>query len=618
MRGSAATGSLQAIVVLILATALAGGALGQAANQVKTVSPATATAGAAGIVVTFTLDTDFPPPPPAGDGPQSVTIGGVAGTGITHTSANKVTATFTFPATTAAGAKDVAITFAIPGGTLLFSLAGGFTVAGGGDEYTMERTLADGAQLNTIAFDGLAFLTGSLGGQVFLPPGKVADYSGFQYLRDNDPTQMGHNTDFVTIIAANVLNILDEEQLARLVARAEAQVDLINSYAWGRYPLADAFRRQLDGDIPAGSAGLDKGAVMRCSGDLYRIDGAISFDRARLLGGIVRSFTPAQKAAMDSLGTLGGVGNWDDTLPDPLRDLRLDHDVNIAVMTYASEMYGWYAGTVVSDVYFCPERQGTYFGSFYLKDWPAMGNPNYTINEQLTASAGERFLSILDASQRAVVTNLLEEQRAALYGIVDARTEIAGQLRRFLVEASVDSASVLDLSARYGALDGVIIHAYATRFSQVAATLSTAQKAQLTALADSLGYVPAAGGFLYSTPVAMPAIANTDFLFAASASGVGDEGSSRGGRAPSAAPNPFNPRTTVSFTMPAAGHARLTLHDVRGRLVRTLADADLPAGEQVLVWDGRDDQGRDAASGTYVLRVEAGTDISTGKLTLVR
>ncbi|MEI6840859.1 MAG: hypothetical protein WCK53_06310, partial [Methanomicrobiales archaeon] len=62
--------------------------------------------------------------------------------------------------------------------------------------YTMEQTLSDQAQEATIAFDALAFLTGQACSDTFLPPGKVADYAGFQYLRDNDATQMGHNTDF--------------------------------------------------------------------------------------------------------------------------------------------------------------------------------------------------------------------------------------------------------------------------------------------------------------------------------------------------------------------------------------------------------------------------------------
>ena len=52
------------------------------------------------------------------------------------------------------------------------------------ERYTLEQAISDQAQLNTIAFNGLAFLTGTFGADTFLPPGKVADYFGFQYMRD--------------------------------------------------------------------------------------------------------------------------------------------------------------------------------------------------------------------------------------------------------------------------------------------------------------------------------------------------------------------------------------------------------------------------------------------------
>jgi len=87
--------------------------------------------------------------------------------------------------------------------------------------YTIEQTLSDGAQRCTIAFDALAFLTGDLGADSFFPPGKVADFWGFQYLRDNDPTEMGHNTDFLTRAALNMLHVLPPSQRLELIALAE-------------------------------------------------------------------------------------------------------------------------------------------------------------------------------------------------------------------------------------------------------------------------------------------------------------------------------------------------------------------------------------------------------------
>jgi len=381
------------------------------------------------------------------------------------------------------------------------------------DQYTITQAISDEAQRNTIAFDGLAYLTGNLGSQSFLPPGKVADYSGFQCLRDNDPTKLGHNTSFVTIIAFNVLHILNSDQINMYVARAQNQIDQINAFAQKRFPLFKAFRRLKEGDLPSGASGLSKEAVMAYTAELYRIDGLISYDRAKLFGTVVNSFSAEQKAKMDALKALNGVGNWDNSLSNPLEGLNLPQDVNVAVMTYASEMYAWYAGSVTSDVYFCPERHGTYFGSFYLKDWPAMGNPNYTIDETLTASAGQNFLAILTTAQADQVKAIVELQRSALTELVAKREAVSTELRKFLSSQTSDSTTVIALSERYGELDGEISYYYATTFSQVYNTLSDEQKSKLTGLADHLGYIHPTGAFMYSQPVAMPEIMNTDFMF---------------------------------------------------------------------------------------------------------
>ncbi len=83
-------------------------------------------------------------------------------------------------------------------------------------------------------------------------------------------------------------------------------------------------------------------------------------------------------------------------------------------------------------------------------------------------------------------------------------------------------------------------------------------------------------------------------------------------------PNPFNPRTTIAFDLAAAGAARLEIYDLGGRLLRVLAAADLPAGHQEAVWDGRDDAGRGVAAGLYLCRLTAASVESLRKLTLVR
>ncbi len=86
----------------------------------------------------------------------------------------------------------------------------------------------------------------------------------------------------------------------------------------------------------------------------------------------------------------------------------------------------------------------------------------------------------------------------------------------------------------------------------------------------------------------------------------------------SAVPNPFNPQTVIAFETVAAGPCRVTLHDMQGRLVRTLVAADLPGGRHERTWDGLDESGRRASSGVYVARLEAGTTQDLLKVTLVK
>lgn len=101
-----------------------------------------------------------------------------------------------------------------------------------------------------------------------------------------------------------------------------------------------------------------------------------------------------------------------------------------------------------------------------------------------------------------------------------------------------------------------------------------------------------------AAPVALPAVLPTGTL--------------------AASPNPFNPRTVLSFTLPTAGFCRLTIHDLSGRLVRVLYDGNRDAGAQEFVWQGRDDQGHSAPSGVYLAQMVSPTGRSLRKLALIR
>jgi len=83
------------------------------------------------------------------------------------------------------------------------------------------------------------------------------------------------------------------------------------------------------------------------------------------------------------------------------------------------------------------------------------------------------------------------------------------------------------------------------------------------------------------------------------------------------APNPFNPRTQIEFGLAEPGPASLVVLDARGRRVRTLVDASLPAGEHAAVWNGDDDTGATVGAGVYYLRLTAAGTTRSARVTLV-
>ena len=85
-----------------------------------------------------------------------------------------------------------------------------------------------------------------------------------------------------------------------------------------------------------------------------------------------------------------------------------------------------------------------------------------------------------------------------------------------------------------------------------------------------------------------------------------------------AVPNPFNPQTTITFNVVKGGRCELSLHDVQGRVVRTLVTADLTPGRHETIWDGLDERGHRVASGVYVARLKAADRIDLLKVTLVK
>jgi hypothetical protein len=84
-------------------------------------------------------------------------------------------------------------------------------------------------------------------------------------------------------------------------------------------------------------------------------------------------------------------------------------------------------------------------------------------------------------------------------------------------------------------------------------------------------------------------------------------------------PNPFSATTTIRFEIPREAPADLTVYSVSGRAVRTLVSSGvLAAGEHVVSWDGRDENGRPVASGTYFYRLRVDEELAATRVVVLR
>ena len=390
--------------------------------------------------------------------------------------------------------------------------------------YSIEQAVSDRAQLHTIAFSGLAFITGDFGASTFIPPGKVCDFFGFQYMRDIDAAQKGHNPMFLNRVAGNVLHVLNDDQKKLFMDLAGQQATQLEQLAMMRLPLIKSFHLELAGQVPHGSKGLNKAAVMQSVGKIFAKDAELSLARAEVMARVATSLSPDQKAYLARM-KFGDFNTW------PVMDERgrLKRDgrgrsklFNVAYLSYASEFFSWTAGHVEADTYFCPERHGTYFGGFYMKDMPAMGKRDYDISTSITGDSGRDFLErILTDAQRRHIAAVPALQRDALREVIEVRRSISLELRKLLKSEVPNRKKVIDLGRRYGELDGEMSWLYATAFAKVNRTLTGEQRKALMRLRNLDGY-RSAPYYIYSRPGVgeAPACNVIRFFFPPKASGA--------------------------------------------------------------------------------------------------
>lgn len=82
-------------------------------------------------------------------------------------------------------------------------------------------------------------------------------------------------------------------------------------------------------------------------------------------------------------------------------------------------------------------------------------------------------------------------------------------------------------------------------------------------------------------------------------------------------PNPFNPSTTIGYSVGKAGNVNLVIYNSLGQVVRTLVDVHQSAGAHTVQWDGRNDFGRKVSSGIYLCTLKSGSFKQTKRMMMV-
>ncbi|MDZ7722031.1 MAG: T9SS type A sorting domain-containing protein [candidate division KSB1 bacterium] len=83
-------------------------------------------------------------------------------------------------------------------------------------------------------------------------------------------------------------------------------------------------------------------------------------------------------------------------------------------------------------------------------------------------------------------------------------------------------------------------------------------------------------------------------------------------------PNPFNPVTLIRYDLPLSGYTELTIFDMTGRKIKSLVSAHQSAGQHVVRWDATDQMNEPVSSGVYIYRLQAGKEIKSRKMMLLR
>ncbi len=160
----------------------------------------------------------------------------------------------------------------------------------------------------------------------------------------------------------------------------------------------------------------------------------------------------------------------------------------------------------------------------------------------------------------------------------------------------------------------------ATPYPHPAATLRSAGTNRIVSIPYDLSFVMDWDKQPSPAPLRMVVLDNVLSYFAAPGGGGSPTPVPASAQAlgVSARPNPFNPAVELRYTLARPGHLAMKVFDARGALVRTLVDGPVATASGVIVWDGADDRGGQAASGLYFVETRADGQVDVRKVTMVK
>ena len=130
----------------------------------------------------------------------------------------------------------------------------------------------------------------------------------------------------------------------------------------------------------------------------------------------------------------------------------------------------------------------------------------------MTSDSGAEFLRSLSSMQRSKITNLVQQQKTFLKQMVSARESIAKEIRKIYHGKKNNLSKIVQLSRKFGELDGIIAYMYANIFSSIRNNLSSSQLKKAIALRNISQY-GCSGAFIYAEPSSVPKVDNINLFF---------------------------------------------------------------------------------------------------------